>query len=225
MGWNDWAHYQCAINEQTITSNADALVSSGLAAKSYKTVTIDDCWMASARDSTGHLVADPAKDLWTGTTSTVSSSLTATIPAHGTAVWRLTPGAGCAAAVPTGQITGNGAKCMDVTGSGTADGTPVILYSCSGNSNQRWTQPGDGTFHSLGKCLTASGTPAGSYAVLSSCTGAAVQNWTVKGDGTAANGSSGLCLDVYGGGTADLTKIDTWSCGNHQANQAWALPV
>jgi alpha-galactosidase len=166
-----------------------------------------------------------AKDLWTGTTSTVSSSLTATIPAHGTAVWRLTPGAGCAAAVPTGQITGNGAKCMDVTGSGTADGTPVILYSCSGNSNQRWTQPGDGTFHSLGKCLTASGTPAGSYAVLSSCTGAAVQNWTVKGDGTAANGSSGLCLDVYGGGTADLTKIDTWSCGNHQANQAWALPV
>ena len=166
-----------------------------------------------------------AEDLWTGSTSTVSSSLTATIPPHGTAVWRLTPGAGCAAAVPTGQVTGDGAKCLDVTGSGTADGTAVILYGCTGNANQRWTENADGTFGSLGKCLTASGTSAGSYVVLSSCTGAATQKWTTHADGTVTNNSSGLCLDVYGGGTADLTRIDTWTCGSHQANQAWALPV
>ena len=26
MGWNDWAHYQCDFTEQTILSNADALM-------------------------------------------------------------------------------------------------------------------------------------------------------------------------------------------------------
>src|SRR4051812_10075990 len=90
-----------------------------------------------------------AKDLWTGTTTTTTSgTLTATIPSHGTAIWRLTPGTGCAAATPTGEIAGNGAKCMDVTGSGTADNTAVILYSCTGNTNQAWTRPGDGSVRS-----------------------------------------------------------------------------
>jgi len=164
-----------------------------------------------------------AKDLWTGSTTSGVTSLTATVPSHGTAIWRLTPSAGCTT-VPTGQVTGNGAKCLDITGSGTADGTPIILYGCTGNTNQRWTANSDGTYRSLGKCLTASGTTAGSAAVLSTCTGATGQRWTARADGTFANTASGLCLDVYGGGTADLTKIDTWTCGAHQANQAWALP-
>ena len=61
MGWNDWAHYQCGVTEQIVTANADALVSSGLAAKGYRTVTVDDCWMTMARDAQGRLVADPVK--------------------------------------------------------------------------------------------------------------------------------------------------------------------
>lgn len=166
-----------------------------------------------------------AKDLWAGTTSTTSSALSATIPAHGTAIWRLTPAAGCAAAVPTGEIVGNGAKCADVTGSGQTDGTAVILYSCTGNANQAWARPGDGTARSLGKCLTASGTTAGSAVVISACVGSTAQHWTAHADGTLTSDASGLCLDVYGGGTADSTKLDAWTCGSHQANQAWALPV
>ena len=61
MGWNDWSYYQCGENEQIVLANARALVSSGLAAKGYNTVTIDDCWMAPNRDSAGNLVADPTK--------------------------------------------------------------------------------------------------------------------------------------------------------------------
>ncbi|MEU6850381.1 ricin-type beta-trefoil lectin domain protein [Actinacidiphila alni] len=166
-----------------------------------------------------------AKDLWTGATSTTSDALTATVPAHGTAIWRLTPGSGCAAAVPTGQLTGNGAKCADVTGSGTADGTPVILYTCTGGANQRWTLSADHTVRSLGKCLTASGTTAGSKAVLSGCSSATTQHWTAAPDGTLVNSASGLCLDVYGGATTDSTALDTWTCGHLQANQVWALPL
>ena len=165
-----------------------------------------------------------AKDLWTGATSTTSSALTATVPAHGTAVWRLTP-QGCAAAVPTGQLTGNGAKCADDTNSATTDGNPVILYTCTGNPNQRWTLGTDRTVRTLGKCLTASGSSAGSWAVLSTCSGSTGQQWTAQPDGTLVNAGSGLCLDVYGGASTDGTRLDTWNCGNHQANQAWSLPA
>ncbi len=165
-----------------------------------------------------------AKDLWTGASSTTSSSLTATVPAHGTAIWRLTP-QGCSPAVPTGQLTGNAAKCADDSGSSTTDGNPVILYGCTGSPNQRWALTADSTVRTLGKCLTESGTSAGSWVVLSTCTGAAAQQWTAHPDGTLVNTASGLCLDVYGGGSADATRLDAWTCGNHQVNQAWSLPV
>lgn len=61
MGWNDWAHYQCDFTAQTILDNARALVSSGLAARGYDTVTIDDCWMQKQRDAAGNLQVDPAR--------------------------------------------------------------------------------------------------------------------------------------------------------------------
>ncbi|MEU3370001.1 ricin-type beta-trefoil lectin domain protein [Streptomyces sp. NPDC006660] len=164
-----------------------------------------------------------AKNLWSGARSTTSSALSATIPAHGTAIWRLTPGSGCAA-VPTGQLTGNGANCAAVATGGTANGTPVILSTCSGGADQRWTLAHDSTVRALGKCLTASG-GAGGAAVVSDCAGGAAQRWTADPDGALVNAGSGLCLDVYGGGTAPGTKLDTWACGARQANQTWALPV
>ncbi|MET9608475.1 ricin-type beta-trefoil lectin domain protein [Streptomyces sp. NPDC006512] len=58
MGWNNWAHYMCDIDEAKVVANADALVSSGLAAKGYDTVTVDDCWMRKSRDAQGNLVVD-----------------------------------------------------------------------------------------------------------------------------------------------------------------------
>lgn len=61
MGWNDWAHYQCDFTAQTILANAHALVRTGLAARGYDTVTIDDCWMLKDRDSRGELQPDPRR--------------------------------------------------------------------------------------------------------------------------------------------------------------------
>jgi alpha-galactosidase len=58
MGWNDWAHYQCSFTAQDILANAQALVKTGLAARGYDTVTIDDCWMQKDRDARGDLQAD-----------------------------------------------------------------------------------------------------------------------------------------------------------------------
>lgn len=61
MGWNDWAHYQCGFTAQTILANAKELVKSGLAARGYNTVTIDDCWMQKDRDASGNLQVDPQR--------------------------------------------------------------------------------------------------------------------------------------------------------------------
>lgn len=61
MGWNDWAHYQCDFTANTIIANARALVRTGLAARGYRTVTIDDCWMLKDRDSHGELQPDPRR--------------------------------------------------------------------------------------------------------------------------------------------------------------------
>lgn len=61
MGWNNWSYYTCGVDEQIVLDNAKALVRSGLAAKGYRTVTVDDCWMAAQRDGHGELVPDPAR--------------------------------------------------------------------------------------------------------------------------------------------------------------------
>lgn len=61
MGWNDWARYQCNFTARTILDNAEALVKTGLAARGYNTVTIDDCWMTKDRDAQGNLQADPQR--------------------------------------------------------------------------------------------------------------------------------------------------------------------
>jgi len=61
MGWNDWNHFQCGINESVVKKAADAMVSKGLKAVGYQYINIDDCWAKSSRDSHGNLVPDPAK--------------------------------------------------------------------------------------------------------------------------------------------------------------------
>jgi alpha-galactosidase len=61
MGWNNWYHYNCVYTDQTILDNANLLVTTGLAALGYKTVTIDDCWMLQTRDAQGNLQVDPVR--------------------------------------------------------------------------------------------------------------------------------------------------------------------
>ena len=165
------------------------------------------------------------KNLWTGATSSTTGTISASVPPHGTVLFRITPGSGCTASRPTGQITGIAGKCVDDSGSGTADGTQQILFGCTGNPNQRWTLPGDGTVRTLGKCLTANGTGDGALVQLFACTGTATQRWTYRQNGNLVNAASTKCLDALGGGSADLTRLGVWPCGTNQANQIWSLPV
>ena len=62
MGWNSWNAFACnGLDESLVRQTADAMVSSGLLAAGYNTLTLDDCWSAVSRDSNGNLTNDPAK--------------------------------------------------------------------------------------------------------------------------------------------------------------------
>jgi len=44
MGWNSWNHFAGKIDDATVRAQADAMVSSGLAAAGYRYINIDDTW-------------------------------------------------------------------------------------------------------------------------------------------------------------------------------------
>ncbi|KAG0049991.1 hypothetical protein BGZ83_005198 [Gryganskiella cystojenkinii] len=52
MGFNNWARYECDLNQKLFTDTADWMVSHGLLAAGYNIITIDDCWMTMDRDPT-----------------------------------------------------------------------------------------------------------------------------------------------------------------------------
>jgi alpha-galactosidase len=60
MGWNSWNRFGCNVNEATVRSVAEAMVSSGMRDAGYQYVVIDDCWHG-ARDAEGNITADPAR--------------------------------------------------------------------------------------------------------------------------------------------------------------------
>src|ERR1700733_6598713 len=61
MGWNSWNTFQTKISDQLVRQTADAMVSSGMKDAGYIYLVLDDGWMTMERDSSGNLVADPAK--------------------------------------------------------------------------------------------------------------------------------------------------------------------
>lgn len=60
MGWNSWNKFGCNIDEDVIQRQADAMVSSGMAAAGYTYLIVDDCWQGE-RDGEGRIQADPVR--------------------------------------------------------------------------------------------------------------------------------------------------------------------
>ncbi|MCX2951730.1 ricin-type beta-trefoil lectin domain protein [Lentzea sp. NEAU-D7] len=64
MGWASWNTFFENIDHNVIKAQADALVSSGLAAAGYRYVNIDSGWWKGTRDSAGDITVDEAQ--WPG---------------------------------------------------------------------------------------------------------------------------------------------------------------
>src|SRR6266511_2175070 len=118
---------------------------------------------------------------------------------------------GPAALAATGQITGFGGKCVDVSGANTANGTRVQLWTCNGTGAQSWTVGTDGTIRALGKCLDVSGgsTANGTPLQIWDCTGGANQKWTVPGGGGGGGGGGAMAAPYYYNGWGNPSNIGT----------------
>jgi alpha-galactosidase len=163
------------------------------------------------------------RDAWTNATSTTSGAISASVPGHGTVVYRVSGGTSSTTPPPpstTSFASAASGRCLDIPNSNTTNGTQPIIWDCNGGANQRWTVSGQ-TLQVLGKCLDAPlNATAGARAQIWDCNGGANQRWTLNSDGTIAGQQSGLCLDVNGNATANGTVVILWTCTG-AANQRW----
>jgi alpha-galactosidase len=168
------------------------------------------------------------RDAWSNTTSTTSGAISASVPAHGTVVYRVS-GGGNTSQPPTSNPPSNATtlvsaasgRCLDVPNGSTTNGTQPVIWDCNGGTNQRWTFSGQ-SVQALGKCLDAPlGATAGAKVQLWDCNGGTNQQWTLNSDGTLRGTASGLCLDVDHNLTANGTPVLLWTC-SAAANQRWS---
>ncbi|MEU7850779.1 ricin-type beta-trefoil lectin domain protein [Micromonospora parva] len=162
-------------------------------------------------------------DAWTGGTSSSSGTISASVPAHGTVVYRVS-GGGTTTPPPTtssAYASAASGRCLDVPNSNTTNGTQPVIWDCNGQANQRWTRSGQ-TLQALGKCLDApTNAAAGSKVQIWDCNGGTNQQWAINANGTISGVQSGLCLDVNNNGTANGTTVILWTCTG-AANQRWS---
>lgn len=105
------------------------------------------------------------------------------------------------------QVEAANGKCLDVQGGGTADGTPVQIYTCNGGTAQQWKLWGsyDGGYALYNtkaqKCLDVKGAADanGTKIQVWTCNGTAAQQWQfdVRAAGELRNAATDKCLDLH----------------------------
>ncbi|AYF27124.1 MULTISPECIES: glycoside hydrolase family 27 protein [Micromonospora] len=165
------------------------------------------------------------RDAWTDATSSSSGAISASVPAHGTVVYRVS-GGGTTTPPPVPTTfrlrSESSGRCLDVDNAGTANGTGTLIWDCHNNANQQFTANGQ-ALQVLGKCLDVpTNATAGTRVQIWDCNGGTNQQWTINGNGTVSNVRfPSLCLDVDNAGTANGTRVIVWTCHGN-TNQRWS---
>src|SRR5690349_11590096 len=117
----------------------------------------------------------------------------------------------------------NSTLCADVRGAGTANDTRIILYQCTGATNQQFALTSGGQLKVYGtKCIESSGYAGrdGDPVVLFQCDGGSNQKWRY----TAARELRGLnnrCIAPIDG-VKSLSRLALRNC-NGSASQKWSV--
>ena len=105
-----------------------------------------------------------------------------------------------------------------LSGSAGSDGTPLVLWGCNGNVNQKWDIRSDGTIHIKGVlCMDAAwgGTAPGTIVQIAYCSGNPAQLFTFTGS-ALLNRQANLCVEIVNGGSGMRLQ----PC-NGNPNQVW----
>ncbi|MGH3378421.1 MAG: glycoside hydrolase family 27 protein, partial [Actinoallomurus sp.] len=169
-------------------------------------------------------------NLWTKEISSTSGAISASVPGHGTVMYRVSPGSGSSVGTTHPLVGGSSGRCLDAYDNQTTPGTKIEIYDCGGGANQAVTITAAGELRLYGgtQCLDAydNQTAPGTVVDLWTCNGGANQQWRLTPGGTVIGTQSGLCLDVFHGdqpsGNVNGTQVQLYTC-NSGANQQWRL--
>ncbi|WRZ16014.1 alpha-galactosidase [Streptomyces sp. NBC_00341] len=169
-------------------------------------------------------------NLWSKAVSSTSGTISASVPAHGTVMYRVSAGTGSSTGTTHPLISASSQRCLDAEGAETEPGTKIEIWDCNGRPNQAvtLTAAGELRLYNGSQCLDAydKGTTRGTAVQLWTCNGGANQKWRLNPDGSITGTQSGLCLDVTGGdkpaGNVNGAALELWTC-NGGANQKWSL--
>jgi hypothetical protein len=121
-------------------------------------------------------------------------------------------------------------KCLDLTGGSTDNGTPIDIWDCLGNTNQKLVYGQDLAIRyqaNTSKCIDLPGasTKNGNKLRLWDCNGGNQQQW--KGGGVYQF-QSGLdstkCMDLGGGGTTNGNKLEISDCATARGQTHYSDP-
>ncbi|WP_030855677.1 RICIN domain-containing protein [Streptomyces griseus] len=121
--------------------------------------------------------------------------------------------------------------CATPKGNGTANGTIITTWSCTGSDLQKWRWNGNSIVHSVsGKCLTPQGDDSnrnGAVLTLWTCSDAISQAWVedyTTGYSRIFSLDGGKCLTPKGNSFANGSYLTIWTCDIYiQDVQAWSL--
>jgi alpha-galactosidase len=164
------------------------------------------------------------REAWSNAVTSTTGSISASVPAHGTVVFRVSGGTPDPDPALTSRIQGVGSgRCLDVTGASQTNGTLVNIWDCNGQSNQQWTSTAAGELRVYGnKCLDVdnNGTADGTGVLIWDCNGQNNQKWRFNADGSITALGANKCLDVPNSSTANGVKLQIWTCSGG-TNQRW----
>ena len=106
-------------------------------------------------------------------------------------------------------------KCL--SGSAGSDGTPLILWGCNGDVNQKWDIASDGTIRTKGLCMDAAwgGATPGTMVQIAYCSGNPAQQFVFTGS-ALLNKQANLCVEIVNNGAG----MQLQPCNGNQ-NQVW----
>ncbi|MGW9213264.1 RICIN domain-containing protein [Embleya sp. NPDC055664] len=126
---------------------------------------------------------------------------------------------------------GNYGLVLDAYSSG-GDGSPLQLYSKTGNSNQIWFQEGEAEAYlhpgyDRWLCLGRSATTWGATVQVQNCNGGVLQRWSVvrysaQYQMITAWDNNSFCIDVPNSNFAMRQHLQMWGCNNTWA-QIWPV--
>ena len=186
---------------------------------------------ASTAQGTSMCLDDPNSNTTSGTPLDIAACSSAPISTN--QVWPLPVAPGPPAGPPVGPVwpqelqKDTQVPCMDDNGNSTATGNKVQMWTCRGDTQQRWTMKPTGTIQiDGGFCLDSAGgaTTSGTLVVLDPCSkGATSQIWTPGPSNSLKQQASGLCLADPAGNTVNGTQLQILACDGSNG-QAWRIP-